>query len=56
MCPSPMVRERIDKQLNLFHNAENMFGIDMAVQMRHKKQPGTSLNSRRKTLVRVAIF
>ncbi|KAL5580609.1 hypothetical protein UlMin_013051 [Ulmus minor] len=39
MCPSPLERESVDKQLDLFHNAESMFGIDMVIQMRNKKQP-----------------
>ncbi|KAL5551082.1 hypothetical protein UlMin_001258 [Ulmus minor] len=40
MCPSPLERESIDKQLDLFHNVESMFGMDMAIQMRNKKQLG----------------
>ena len=40
MCPSPVVREKVDKQLDIFHNADLMFGMDMAIQMRKKKQPG----------------
>ncbi|KAL5544317.1 hypothetical protein UlMin_008101 [Ulmus minor] len=39
MCPSLLERESIDKQLDLFHNAESMFGMYMAIQMRNKKQP-----------------
>ena len=45
MCQSPLERESIDKQLDLFHNAESMFGMDMAIQMRNKKQPGKNLKT-----------
>ena len=39
MCP-PKIREKVDMQLDIFHNAEKMYGMDMAIQMRNKKQPG----------------
>ena len=42
MCPSPKLREQVDKQLDIFTKAEMMFGINMAIQMRNKKQPGKS--------------
>ena len=38
MCP-PEVREKVDKQLDIFHNVIKMFGMDMVIQMRNKKKP-----------------
>ena len=38
MCP-PEVREKFDMQLDIFHNVKKMFGMDMAIKMRNKKQP-----------------
>lgn len=40
MCPSMDEREKIDRQLDIFGGADMMFGMDMAIQMRTKKQPG----------------
>ncbi|KAL7247108.1 hypothetical protein ACSBR2_002093 [Camellia fascicularis] len=39
MCPTCKLREKVDRQLDMFHNAENMFGMEMAIQIRSKKQP-----------------
>lgn len=39
MCSTSDLRAKVDKQLDSFHNAKSLFGIDMAKQMRDKKQP-----------------
>ncbi|KAL6967033.1 hypothetical protein U1Q18_032831 [Sarracenia purpurea var. burkii] len=33
MCPTPALRAKVDRQLEAFHNAKKMFGIEMAIQM-----------------------
>ena len=38
MCP-PEIREKVEMQLDIFHNAEKIFGMDMTIKMRNKKQP-----------------
>ncbi|KAL6996764.1 hypothetical protein U1Q18_006892, partial [Sarracenia purpurea var. burkii] len=40
MCPTPALRAKVDRQLEAFHNAEKMFGMEMAIQMQSEKQPG----------------
>ena len=36
----PEIREKVEMQLDIFHNAEKMFGMDMTIQVRNKKQSG----------------
>mgnify|MGYP003703517667 CR=1 FL=1 len=43
MCPTSELQEKVDRQLDMFHNVENMFGMEMAIQMRSKKQPSITL-------------
>ena len=43
MCSTPELRATVDRQLDMFHNAEKMFGMSMAIQMRDKKPPGKDL-------------
>lgn len=40
MYPGIQARLKLDAQMDKFHNAVGMFGIDMAVITREKKQPG----------------
>ena len=41
MCLSLMIREKNDRQFDIFHKVEKMFRIDMTIQIRNKKQSGT---------------
>jgi hypothetical protein len=42
MNPDRATRFKIDEQLEKFKRAEGLFGVEMAIHARDKKQPGTN--------------
>ncbi|KAL0006249.1 hypothetical protein SO802_013810 [Lithocarpus litseifolius] len=54
MCPTALERCRIDLQLEKFDKAEGLFGKEMAILTRTKKQPGPrNLNAKKKSKKKV---